>query len=145
MLAGQIADAIATLFIAYFSDKTNTKIGKRIPWYLFGIFIVTVSFLPIFLPLVKVTTPPDWQDYLYYISFPSLFNVGWAAVQISHMSLVPSLTCSRKRRDLLNGLRSTFSFSANIFVLVTALIFFQFLSSEFSYTLLAIVNFLFKK
>ena len=38
------------------------------------------------------------NEYLYYTIFPGLFNVGWASLQISHMSLVPSLTCSRKRR-----------------------------------------------
>lgn len=33
LLSGQIADGIATPLIGYLSDKTNTRIGKRMPWY----------------------------------------------------------------------------------------------------------------
>lgn len=36
----------------------------------------------------------------YYVVFMCIVNIGWAAVQIGHMSLVPSLTYSLKRRVL---------------------------------------------
>jgi Na+/melibiose symporter-like transporter len=32
LLAGQIADGIATPLVGYYSDKTNSKWGKRTPW-----------------------------------------------------------------------------------------------------------------
>lgn len=41
------------------------------------------------------------------------------------MSLVPSLTISRKKRDKLNGLRNTFTYFANLTVLLLALLFFS--------------------
>lgn len=50
---------------------------------------------------------------------------GWASVQVSHMSLVPSLTVSRKKRDILNGLRNTFTYFANLTVLLLALLYFN--------------------
>ena len=52
------------------------------------------------------------------------------------MSLVPSLTCSRKRRDKLNSLKNTFNFIANMVVLLAALFYFHFVSNpvhEFEY------------
>lgn len=88
-----------------------------------GIMIVTISFLPIFLPLLP-ENESNIIKIIYFVFFPALFNVGWASTQIAHMSLVPSLTCSRKRRDMLNGRRNTFTFVANLFVLGLALIFF---------------------
>src|ERR1700712_4778311 len=36
MLAGQIADGMATPLVGIFSDKYGTKWGKRTPWYLGG-------------------------------------------------------------------------------------------------------------
>ena len=60
----------------------------------------------------------------YYVLFPSLFNVGWASLQIAHMSLVPSLSSSRIRRDKLNGMRNTFTYVANFVVLGMAFILF---------------------
>jgi Na+/melibiose symporter-like transporter len=69
-------------------------LGQRTPWYVFGLVLVFVCYIPIY---QDFHSENGW-DYAYYTIFPGLFNVGWAALQISHMSLVPSLTCSRKRR-----------------------------------------------
>ena len=33
LLAGQLADGIFTPIVGYFSDKFNTRCGKRMPWY----------------------------------------------------------------------------------------------------------------
>lgn len=54
----------------------------------------------------------------------SVFNIGWASVQISNMSVVNSLTYSTQRRDLLVASRNTFTSVANIFVLTLSLILF---------------------
>jgi Na+/melibiose symporter-like transporter len=70
--------------MGYFSDKTKTKIGKRTLWYIFGFIMVLLTFLPVFHDLndffPKNKPAPEWASVLYYISFPALFNVGWAAV-----------------------------------------------------------------
>ncbi|CAD8120093.1 unnamed protein product [Paramecium sonneborni] len=133
MLSGQVADALATPLVGYYSDRTKTSIGKRIPWYIGGYFVIIFSFLPVWNGNLLL----DWmgvQDNvvvqaIYYTVFPAVFNFGWASLQISHMSLVPSLTCSRSRRDKLNSIRNTFQFIAVLIVYVTALIFFQLANS----------------
>lgn len=86
-------------------------------------------------------------EYVYYITFPSLFNVGWASLQISHMSLVPSLSCSRKRRvnssiiqDKLNNLRNTFTFISNFLVLGMGLIIFSSMHNpELEYSIISYI------
>ena len=94
--------------------------------YYFGFVTVCVSFWFIFLPcqFCKWFEDTTAVRLIYYITFPSLFNVGWAACQVSHMSLVPSLTISRVRRDILNNLRNTFTFIANLWVLLFAFVLF---------------------
>ena len=49
-LVGQIVDASATPIVGYLSDKCTTRIGKRMPWYIFGTLLVPLSFLFVFLP-----------------------------------------------------------------------------------------------
>ena len=100
------------------------------PWYFAGFCLVFISFFPIFHRFIPGEIWPSLNSNeqlknFYYIFFPSIFNIGWAAVQISHMSLVPSLTCSRKKRDYLNNSRNTFNFIANLTILGSALIVFQ--------------------
>lgn len=70
--------------------------GQRTPWYIFGLVLVISCYIPIYMGFKSPDNPG--AEYAYYTIFPGLFNIGWAALQISHMSLVPSLTCSRKRR-----------------------------------------------
>ena len=48
--------------------------------------------------------PKDVQLY-YFVVFVIIFQFGWAAVQISHLSLIPSLTKSQRERTELNALR----------------------------------------
>lgn len=95
ILAGQICDGIATPVVGLLSDKTHTRIGQRKPWYIGGLVLVFSCFIPLFSGFKGDSVG---SEYAFYIIFPGLFNIGWAALQISHMSLVPSLTCSRKRR-----------------------------------------------
>ena len=59
----------------------------------------------------------------YYVILPALFNVGWAAVQIATMAVVVTITLSQGRRDRLVSLRNGFTYIANLFALVVAIIF----------------------
>lgn len=134
LLSGQIADGLATPVVGVLSDKTKTRLGKRLPWYIFGFILVTISFVFIFQECLLC----QWFDSntqsmktFYYVFFPSAFNVGWAAVQVAHMSLVPSLTLSRKTRDQLNNQRNTFTYIANLFVLGFAVFLFEILNDAF--------------
>lgn len=48
LLAGQIADGIATPIVGYFSDRTKTKYGQRTPWYVIGLVLVVSCYIPIY-------------------------------------------------------------------------------------------------
>lgn len=109
--------------------------GQRTPWYIFGLVLVITCYIPIYQGFKSPDNPG--AEYAYYTIFPGLFNIGWAALQISHMSLVPSLTCSRKRRvffliikDKLNNLRNTFTFISNFVVLGMGVLIFKFMSDR---------------
>jgi Na+/melibiose symporter-like transporter len=122
-----------TPLVGALSDKIDTRIGRRTPWYILGTFIVIPSFLALFLhpfdPIDKNKQDEDGSatpsgELAYYLIFPALFNVGWASVQIANMSIVNSLTYSTQRRDQLSNSRNTFTFIANITVLAIALVLF---------------------
>lgn len=99
LLAGQLCDGIATPIVGMLSDRYHTPIGQRKPWYIAGLILVFSCFIPLF---SGFSSDNVGNEYAFYTIFPGLFNIGWAALQISHMSLVPALTCSRKRRVNFN-------------------------------------------
>lgn len=66
----------------------------------------------------------------YFVTLPALFNVGWAAVQISTMAIVVSMTLSQGRRDRLVSLRNGFTYASNLLALVVAIVFIVLVSEQ---------------
>ena len=139
LLSGQISDGIATNLVGFMIDKTKTRIGKRTPWFLLGTCLVIPSFLLTFNTCYAWELIWGWSEdvvwntgkykiiaYVYYITLPALFNIGWAAVQISTMSIIVSITYDQKQRDSLISYRNAWTFGSNLFTLWAALLLFEY-------------------
>ena len=124
LLAGQIADAIATPIVGILSDKTETRFGKRTPWYFCGTILVSISFTLIFFSLLPDDAGPTTK-LVYYSVFASLFNIGWASVQVSHMALLPSITLNKKKKDFMTRIRTGFTFLAQTLTLLLSVVIFK--------------------
>jgi len=137
LLWGQVADALATPLVGVLSDKFTSRFGKRFPWYFGGTVLVTVSFALIFYCIL----PPNSTEnakVLYYSFFAALFNIGWAAVQVSHMALLPSITLDTRKKDLMTKIRTGFTFFAQTLALVFSFFYFSYIKNKiFQYQALA--------
>ncbi|KFW66351.1 Major facilitator superfamily domain-containing protein 12, partial [Pygoscelis adeliae] len=71
-----------------------------------GTTCVLVSFPFIFNPCLgcKENTP-QWAAFIYYLPFIVIFQFGWAATQISHLSLIPELVTSDHEKVELTAFR----------------------------------------
>ncbi|XP_061943458.1 major facilitator superfamily domain-containing protein 12 [Apis cerana] len=120
LFIGQIADALATSFVGFYSDKNNDfwlcKYGKRKTWHLIGTLCILFAFPFIFSHCIGCETAHEWAQLIYYAAFVIIFQFGWAAVQISHLSLVPELTCIEYERTELIAIRYSFTVLSNVFV-----------------------------
>jgi len=110
MLIGQIMDGIATVFVGICVDKENNfwlcnMMGKRKAWHLIGTILVMISFPFIFGKIVGIEDPSLTTQMVYYTIFVILFQVGWAAVQISHLSIIPDITKHEMERTSLTSKR----------------------------------------
>uniref|UniRef100_H3DMX9 Major facilitator superfamily domain containing 12a n=1 Tax=Tetraodon nigroviridis TaxID=99883 RepID=H3DMX9_TETNG len=127
LLAGQVADALCTPLIGYESDRTAGcgAYGKRKSWHLVGTLSVLLSFAFIFNRCVGCSpTTPQWASVTYFLPFIVVFQFGWAAVQISHLALIPELvTCEHARVELTAYSRYAFTVVANITVYAVAYLF----------------------
>ena len=132
LLSGQIADAIATPLVGIYSDKTKGfdvcgfYVGRRHLWYFMGTVTVLANFYFLFgrcvLCDILGTAAEEEADSIpvvvYYSIAAALFNVGWASVQVSHMSLIPELTSCENVRVVLNSVRYAATVASNLFVFV---------------------------
>ncbi|KPJ16640.1 putative MFS-type transporter C19orf28 [Papilio machaon] len=122
MLIGQVVDALATPFVGYHSDHTDNylsaKYGKRKLWHLFGTVCVLLSFPFIFMDCIGCSMAHKWAQMYYFASFILIFQIGWAAVQISHLSLIPELAEDPHVRTHLTAIRFGFTVFSNLFVYI---------------------------
>uniref|UniRef100_A0A1B6M148 Major facilitator superfamily (MFS) profile domain-containing protein n=1 Tax=Graphocephala atropunctata TaxID=36148 RepID=A0A1B6M148_9HEMI len=117
VLVGQIADGLATPFVGFMSDRgEGCRYGRRKTWHLFGTVVIICTFPFIFSPAVGLQDSGTWTKMLYYCSFIVFFQFAWAAVQISHLSLVPDLTPDEHERTALLAIRNSFTVIANMAV-----------------------------
>lgn len=71
-----------------------------------GTISVLLSFPFIFSPCLGCgATTPEWAALLYYAPFIVIFQFGWAATQIAHLSLIPELVTNDHEKVELTALR----------------------------------------
>lgn len=123
LLVGQVADGICTPLVGYESDHRGGSLpyGRRKSWHLVGTLSVILSFPFIFNPCIGCTeNTPQWVGLIYFIPFIIIFQFGWAATQISHLSLIPDLAKNAHDKVELTAFRYAFTVLANISVYAIA-------------------------
>uniref|UniRef100_A0A8C4DBC8 Major facilitator superfamily domain-containing protein 12 n=1 Tax=Dicentrarchus labrax TaxID=13489 RepID=A0A8C4DBC8_DICLA len=133
LLVGQIADAICTPLIGYESDRTPGcgNYGKRKTWHLVGTLSVLLSFSFVFNQCLGCDAlTPQWASLTYFSPFIIVFQFGWAATQISHLSLIPELVTCEHAKVELTAYRYAFTVIANITVYAVAYLLFHVQAGE---------------
>ncbi|KAK2579469.1 hypothetical protein KPH14_010783 [Odynerus spinipes] len=111
LLLGQLVDAFTTPIFGFLVDRYC----KKKIWHVIGSVMVTLTFPVIFAGFANSTSPVI--IFLYIMSI-AIFQTGWAAVQISHLSMIPSLTNSLLGRAELTAIRYSAQVSAAVVVFV---------------------------
>nr|XP_034171566.1 major facilitator superfamily domain-containing protein 12-like [Osmia lignaria]XP_034171567.1 major facilitator superfamily domain-containing protein 12-like [Osmia lignaria] len=111
LLLGQIVDAFVTPIFGLLVDR---YLKKKI-WHIIGSFMVTMTFPVIFGGFAE---PSNTAVMLIYVVSITVFQIGWAAVQISHLSMIPSLTNSLLTRADLTAIRYSAQVGAAVVVFV---------------------------
>ncbi|KAF5915394.1 hypothetical protein HPG69_012082 [Diceros bicornis minor] len=120
LLLGQVADGLCTPLVGYEADRAAgrcARCGPRKAWHLVGTVCVLLSFPFIFSPCLGCgPATPEWAALFYYGPFIVIFQFGWAATQIAHLSLIPELVTNDHEKVELTALRYAFTVVANITV-----------------------------
>ncbi|RLN17072.1 major facilitator superfamily domain-containing protein 12-like [Panicum miliaceum] len=120
MLSGQVADGLMTVLAGEMIDR----FGRFKLWHIGGSVLVGVSFSSVFGGCLLCTILGT-DSYLVrtvgYSIFAAVFNIGWAATQVSHMSMVNCMTLNPTSRVALASCRNAFTMVANLGLYAIAL------------------------
>lgn len=78
------------------------RYAKKKVWHIIGSVLVAVTFPVIFGGFAE---PTNAAVMVVYVLSITAFQTGWAAVQISHLSMIPALTNSSLARADLTAIR----------------------------------------
>ncbi|XP_063980764.1 major facilitator superfamily domain-containing protein 12-like [Diachasmimorpha longicaudata] len=109
LLLGQLVDALMTPVFGVLVDRYS----KKKTWHIIGSVLVALSFPVIFGNFFESLSGLSMATYVASIT---IFQTGWAAVQISHLSMIPMLTHSPLIRADLTAIRYSAQVSAAVFV-----------------------------
>ncbi|MHB8945352.1 MAG: MFS transporter [Bacillota bacterium] len=99
MLLGRIVDALADLPVAYFSDRTYSRFGRRMPYIIaLGLPTVVVYWL-LWSPPVAGLSP---LNVIYFAVLINLFFVVYTAVYNPMMALLPEIARTNPERITLS-------------------------------------------
>ncbi|TPP66373.1 Major facilitator superfamily domain-containing protein 12 [Fasciola gigantica] len=88
----------------------------RKAWHFVGSLLVITSFPLLFGSPFATHRVSTWAKMVYYSPIVILFQVGWAAVQITHLAMMNDLTLEPGERTLLTSFRYLFTVLSNLAV-----------------------------
>ncbi|KAF8380062.1 hypothetical protein HHK36_027532 [Tetracentron sinense] len=107
--------SICQMMLVEYQRRLDDKIdrfGHFKIWHGAGSVLVAVSFSSVFggCPPCKIFgTNSTTMQTVGYSMFAAIFNVGWAAIQVSHMSMVNCITRNSTSRVVLASCRNAFT------------------------------------
>ncbi|MEI6065442.1 MAG: MFS transporter, partial [Pseudanabaena sp. ELA748] len=122
LLIGKGWDAINDPIVGVLSDRTKSKMGRRLPWMIYAAIPFGLSFLAQWL----VPSTDKMVLFWYYVIVGIVFNTFFTAVNLPYTALTPEITQDYNERTNLNTFRFTFSIGGSILSLIIAQVIFDF-------------------
>jgi GPH family glycoside/pentoside/hexuronide:cation symporter len=102
-------NAVNDPLAGYWSDKTNTRFGRRIPW-IAGLFIpLSITFYFLFVPPGGLTLSGGIPLLIYFLIFVLVFDLLWSLVVMNWTALFPEMVPDEKMRAEVSAYREVFS------------------------------------
>jgi GPH family glycoside/pentoside/hexuronide:cation symporter len=102
-------NAVNDPLAGYWSDRTNTRFGRRIPW-IAGLFIpLSVTFYFLFVPPEGLTLSGGIPLLIYFLAFVLVFDLLWSLVVMNWTALFPEMVPDEKMRAEVSAYREVFS------------------------------------
>ncbi|MDI3546611.1 MAG: glycoside/pentoside/hexuronide:cation symporter, family [Halanaerobiales bacterium] len=106
LLLGRIVDAVADPLIAFWSDNSTNKKGRRIPFIKYGALPLVLSFILVWFPVVNGVC---MLNFYYLVIIMSAFFFFFTVVVAPYLALLPELTPDPDERVTISTYQSIFN------------------------------------
>ena len=115
LMLALLVDAVADPFIGYFSDRTYTKWGRRLPW-------LYVAPWPLAIMWILLWSPPGGEapSFLGLLGIAVGVRLLLSACEVPQVSLLPEITAGYDERTTLFRYRYLMGWSSGLVLMVLA-------------------------
>jgi GPH family glycoside/pentoside/hexuronide:cation symporter len=115
MLFGRIVDAVSDPLVAYLSDRSKAKIGRRKIFMIFGGVPLALSTVLIFFPPVP---SPSVINAVYLAGVIGLFYLAYTIYVAPYIALIPELGHTEKARLNITTVQGYFALAGGAVVMI---------------------------
>lgn len=105
-LVGRIVDAIADPLVGYWSDRSRNRMGRRLPFLLFGGPVLAISFLALWFPPFA---PGSLANSSYLVATLCFYWFAFTLVVAPYFALIPEIATSSQERVHLSSSMAIFT------------------------------------
>lgn len=115
-LISRLIDAFADPLVGFWSDRVNTKWGRRIPFIALGAIPLLIAAIAFFYPSTKSN---EFATFLHLAIVGSLFFIFYTIVGAPYNALIPEISHSQKDRLNLSTWQSVFRLIYTAIAMIT--------------------------
>ncbi len=99
-------DVVTDPLVGFFSDRTNSRWGRRVPWIFIGALVLAGGIVGLF----AVPEGMSWQsNALWVIAFFGVATIGFTFVAIPYGAMAGEMTRDPRERSTMMAFRMTFA------------------------------------
>ena len=102
LFLSRLTDVVTDPLVGLYSDRFESKYGKRRPFMLVGSLLLAVSFY-------AIINPPEYYVELWLLGFSMLVYLGWSIVSIPYLAWSAEITSNYHEKTRLSGARELFT------------------------------------
>ena len=104
--------------IGYFSDRTHTRWGRRLPYIIFAFIPLAVILVLLYTPPVSFGISDEIINFIYFFVIIIVFELFYTAFSLNMTSLFPDIFLTEKERTQANNIRQVFTIIGLIFAFI---------------------------
>ncbi len=95
--------------LGYFSDRTHTKWGRRLPWVMVSFVPIAIIFCLLFTPPITIGINDQISNFIYFICIIIAFELFFTMYDINLIAIFPEVFETMEARTKANNIRQTFA------------------------------------
>jgi GPH family glycoside/pentoside/hexuronide:cation symporter len=112
LFVGRFVDGFAEPIVGWASDRSRTRLGRRLPFVLIGTPVLVTAFLALFFPPFGAAHPLATGVWL--AAWNTVFWCAFTAVVAPYLALLPEIATTSEERTRISTLMTAFSIAATI-------------------------------